>query len=318
MRVLFDTTVVHPLDRFAYYRAAAGGEFAPVRIGGQSPGRLAASMVVDRIGDLMVEMFCWEFAGQIEAHRSPQLIRAVDPECFRVLLSLEGGFGVRHARQTVEFGPWDLALYDTSRPWRVRHFPNVAAPRRTIMLTLPRSLVPSDLAQIEGHVGTVFPRRMGSRSVVADLLVELTQPHSSLPVRVDRSDLLRDCVIGLLQERLGRPGIAPRLARDVQMARIWTIIRSHLGEPALSPARIAAMAHISVRSLHQLLHDAGTTPMALVKHLRLEECHRRLTDPTMSERTIKDIALSLGYPRQDQFTRDFKRMFGVSAGTVRP
>jgi AraC-like DNA-binding protein len=59
--------------------------------------------------------------------------------------------------------------------------------------------------------------------------------------------------------------------------------------------------------------------MALVKQLRLEQCRRNLADPALSDRTIKDIALSLGYlRRQDQFARDFKQMFGVSARTIRP
>lgn len=58
--------------------------------------------------------------------------------------------------------------------------------------------------------------------------------------------------------------------------------------------------------------------MALVKQLRLEECRRSLADPALADRTIKDIALSLGYVRQDQFARDFKQMFGVSARTIRP
>jgi AraC-like DNA-binding protein len=318
MRKLYDTSEVHALDRFAYYQSAAVGEFAPVLIGGQSPGRLSASMAVDQIGDLMVETYDWESDGQLEVHRTPRLIRAADPECFRILLSVHGGFGVRQDDHVVEFVPRDIALYDTSRPWSTRHPPNVATPKQTVMLTFPRSLVPADIAQIDRYVGTVFPRHMRAHSLIADLLVELTEPHSWLVDRADRADLVRECVLGLLRERLGRAGIATRFSREIQIARIRTIIRSQLSQPTLRPAQIAKMAHVSARSLHQLLHATGTTPMALVKHLRLEECRRRLTDPALAEWTINDIALSLGYRRQDQFARDFKQMFGVSARTIRP
>jgi AraC-like DNA-binding protein len=318
MRVLYDTSEVHALDRFAYYQSAAVGEFAPVLIGGQPPARLSASMAIDQIGDLMVEMYDWKSDGQIEVHRTPRLIRAADPECFRILLSVHGGFGVRQGDHVVEFAPRDIALYDTSRPWRTRHPPNFATPKRTVMLTFPRTLVPAGVAQIDRHVGTVFPRRMRARCLIADLLVELTEPHSWLVNQVDLVDLMRECVLGLLRERLGHPGIATRFSREIQFARIRTVIRSQLRQPGLDPAQIARMAHVSPRSLHQLLHDAGTTPMALVKHLRLEECRRMLTDPALSECTIRNIALSLGYRRQDHFARDFKQMFGVSARTIRP
>jgi hypothetical protein len=84
MRILYDTSRVHPLDRFSYFRSAAVGESAPVAIGGQPPGRLSVAMVVDQVGGLTVEVFGWESDGQIEARRTPRLIRASDPECFRI------------------------------------------------------------------------------------------------------------------------------------------------------------------------------------------------------------------------------------------
>lgn len=158
MRVLYDTSHVHPLDRFAYYQTAAIGEFAPVRIDGQSRSRLAAAMKVNQIGDLMVEMCRWETDTRIDVHRTPRLVRAADPECLRILLSIDGGFGAQQAGQTVEFRPSDIALYDTSQPWHVRNLPNIATPKRTIMLTFPRSLIPPDLGGIERHVGTILPR----------------------------------------------------------------------------------------------------------------------------------------------------------------
>jgi AraC-like DNA-binding protein len=318
MHILYDTSGVHALERFSYFRSAAVGEFAPVAIGGQPPGRLSAAMVVDQVGDLMVEVFSWESDGQIEARRTPRLIQASDPECFRLLLSVHGGMRMRQHDHVVSFRPRDIALYDTSRPFDTRHLPSSPTTKRVVMVTFPRTLVSGDAGQIDRHVGTVFPRYTRARSQIADLLAELTDPQRWLVDHGDVADVLRECVIGLLRERLGRPGITTRTYRQIQQARIRTIIRDQLGQPALGPAQIARMAHVSPRYLYQILHDAGTTPMALVKQLRLEECRRSLADPALSDRTIKDIALSLGYVRQDQFAHDFKQMFGVSARAIRP
>jgi hypothetical protein len=44
MRVLYDTTTVHPLDRYDYYRAGATTERAPVTVRGREPGHLLARM----------------------------------------------------------------------------------------------------------------------------------------------------------------------------------------------------------------------------------------------------------------------------------
>ena len=57
--------------------------------------------------------------------------------------------------------------------------------------------------------------------------------------------------------------------------------------------------------------------MHLLKQLRLQECHRNLQDPARARTPIKDIIAKHGYLRPDQFARDFKQLFGVSATQVR-
>ena len=146
---------------------AAVGEFVPVAIGGRSPGRLSVAMVVDQVGDLMVEVFDGESDGMIEAHRTSGLIRACDPECFRLLLSVHGGMHMRQDDHVVSFQPGDIASYDTSRPFDTRHVPSNSARKRMVMVTFPRKLMSDDADQIDRHVGIVFPRCIRARGQVA-------------------------------------------------------------------------------------------------------------------------------------------------------
>jgi AraC-like DNA-binding protein len=112
-------------------------------------------------------------------------------------------------------------------------------------------------------------------------------------------------------------GSPPRTRRLLHMARIRDIIRRHLDNPMLDPNGIAEAAHISPRYLHQLFQDAELTPMQLLKRLRLQECNRSLQDPALAMTPIKDIIAAHGYLRPDQFARDFKQLFSVSATQVR-
>ena len=57
--------------------------------------------------------------------------------------------------------------------------------------------------------------------------------------------------------------------------------------------------------------------MQMLKRLRLQEARRSLQNPTLASTSIKDIMSAVGYVRADQFARDFRRMFGASAGEVR-
>jgi AraC-like DNA-binding protein len=317
MRVLYDTSGVHPLDRFSYYREAVAGEFAPVAVPGRSPGQFSAAMAVGQLGDVTIETSTWVSEGMIEARRTDRLIRAYDPDCLRLLTSVHGGMQTLQNDHTVDLRPGDVALYDTSRPFRSRLLPS-NRPMREIMLTFPRTLL-SGAAGIDQHVGTVFPRHLTGRSVTADLMVELTRPRSWLADHLEVTDVLRECAVGLVRVWLGQsPGVPAQTRRLLHLARVRAVIRDRLSEPTLDPQQIARAAHMSPRYLHKILCDRGTTPMRLVKQLRLEQCWQSLVDPAMAGKSIKDIASAAGYRRMDQFAHDFRQTFGVSAKDVRP
>ncbi|WBC00303.1 MULTISPECIES: helix-turn-helix domain-containing protein [unclassified Solwaraspora] len=69
--------------------------------------------------------------------------------------------------------------------------------------------------------------------------------------------------------------------------------------------------------MYRILEDTGTTPMQLVKKLRLTECRRSLRDPELSSTAINEIVSAHGYSRPDQFARDFRHLFGMSATEAR-
>ena len=58
----------------------------------------------------------------------------------------------------------------------------------------------------------------------------------------------------------------------------------------------------------------GMTPADFVESLRMQEAQRRLT---VSEASVKRVALSLGYRSSHVFRRAFERRFGVSPGVYR-
>ncbi|MGH3927628.1 MAG: helix-turn-helix transcriptional regulator, partial [Pseudonocardiaceae bacterium] len=163
----------------------------------------------------------------------------------------------------------------------------------------------------------LMPRSMPGRSLIAQFLIGLSDT-AELTADPDLAQVLYECTVGLLRQRLGLPdGITPRTRRLLYMAHIRDIIRRHLGNPMLDPNWIAEAANISPRYLHQLFQGAELTPMQLLKRLRLQACNRSLQDPALAMTPIKDVIAAHGYVRPDQFARDFKQLFGVSATQVR-
>jgi AraC-like DNA-binding protein len=319
MYTLYDTRRVHPLDRYEYARAGVAAELAPVAIRGRAPGDLLAVMSVAQVGEFVIEAVTWGADSELVAHRTDRLIRACDPECYRIFLSVNGGVRMEQEGNRVQFGARDIALYDLSRPWQTTHTTG-PVPMRVVMLTFPRGLVSSPRAAVRPVLGIAMPRNLSGRSLIAQFLIGLTDTAATVPSAGDPglADVLRECTIGLIHQRLGQPGgITPRTRRLLHLARIREIIRRHHGNPALDPDRIAEAANISPRYLHTIFRDVELTPMQLLKRLRLEECHRSLQDPTLATRPIKDIISAHGYLRPDQFARDFRQLFGVSPNQVR-
>jgi AraC-like DNA-binding protein len=321
MDMLYDTRTIHPLDRYDYYRAGAGAELAPVAVHGRAPARLLAVMSVAQIGDFEIEALSWSADSEIVTRRTERLIQACDPECYRILLSVSGEIRLEQAGNQADVRARDIVLYDMSRPSQATHSTGPGL-MRVVMLTFPRALVPIASAHLRPLIGTLIPRSMPGRSLIAQFLIGLidTAELSADPdlADPDLAPVLYECAIGLLRQRLGQPdGITPHTRRLLHLAHIRDILRRHLANPMLDPNGIAEAAHISPRYLHQLFQGAELTPMQLLKRLRLQECHRHLQDSARARTPIKDVIAAHGYARPDQFARDFKQHFGISATQLR-
>lgn len=315
MRMQYDTRTVHPLDAYEHFRTGTATELVPVSLHGPSPGQLLAMMPVVQIGDFAVETVVWTTDREITARRDERLIRACDPEYYRLFLSVTPGVRTEQADNLVEFRAGDIALHDTSRPWEAT-LPTGRTQMRLVMLTFPRSLVPIDGGTVAPLVGAVLPRSLSGRSLIAQFLSELIEPAATDDPGL--AEVLRECTVGLIRQRLGEPpGITPHTGRLLQQKRIKGIICRHLDDPVLGPDGIAKAANISRSYLHRIFQGADLTPMQLLKQLRLQKAHRRLQDPALARIPIKDIRSAVGYVRADQFARDFQQLFGASAREVR-
>src|SRR5262249_36773080 len=155
---------------------------------------------------------------EVVVRRTERLIRASDPECYRIYLGVTPGVRMEQADHRVEFRARDIALYDVSRPWTTTHTIG-QAPMRVVMLAFPRALVPLDHATVRPLVGAVIPRNLPGRSVVAQFLGGLTEPAGTDDPGL--AEVLHECAIGLIRQRLGEPtGITPRTGRLLHQSRI--------------------------------------------------------------------------------------------------
>ncbi|MGW0869164.1 helix-turn-helix transcriptional regulator [Streptomyces sp. NPDC002740] len=108
----------------------------------------------------------------------------------------------------------------------------------------------------------------------------------------------------------GAPGTSG--AHSPVLGRVLEYVELQLTDPDLSPEVIARAHHISVRYLHKLFKDEGTTVGRWILRRRLEECRRDLMRHGRGSRTIAAVAARWGFLSATHFSRVFRSAYGMS------
>jgi AraC-like DNA-binding protein len=121
-----------------------------------------------------------------------------------------------------------------------------------------------------------------------------------------------DLLIVALAERLDRrAAIAPDTRRRALLASVQSFIDRRLADPELSPSKIAAANHISLRYLHKLFETQETTVARWVRQRRLERCRRDLLDPALGHWSVSAIGARWGLMNATHFSRAFRAAYGM-------
>lgn len=109
-----------------------------------------------------------------------------------------------------------------------------------------------------------------------------------------------------------------RDSRDAHPATVRRAIRyieSHADED-LSPARIAAAVHVSVRTLQLAFRrHLDDTPTGYLRQVRLDGVHRDLVSAG-PERTVAEIAARWGFRHQGHFGQSYRQRYGETPGAT--
>ncbi len=142
-------------------------------------------------------------------------------------------------------------------------------------------------------------------------LLRLVERPAALPIL--QAQLVREMHYWLLAGRHGQAirqlagpaSAAPRIARAV------ALLRAEFAQP-LPVERLAAAAGMSASSFHQHFRAATSlSPRQFQKQLRLIEARRRMTAEGVS---ASSAAFAVGYESVQQFSREYRRMFGLPPG----
>ncbi|MFJ8621958.1 helix-turn-helix domain-containing protein [Kitasatospora sp. NPDC093550] len=210
-----------------------------------------------------------------------------------------------------EVPPGGLVLYDTARPYAVDYPERF----RTHLFHVPRRLLGVPESELRHASATAVGPAEGCGPVLLSVLGVLASSAPTYPTPV--GDRLAGSVADLFSALIAQLASARTADRPAGpnahlVGRIRAHIDRHLGDPGLTPERIAQAHHISVRYLHRLFEGEGVTVSRLVQQLRLDACARELARRGRAVPTVSVVAQRWGFVNPAHFSRTFRAAYGVS------
>ncbi|QKV91514.1 helix-turn-helix domain-containing protein [Streptomyces sp. NA02950] len=305
------TDAVERADRFTWWHDMTVTTLIPTVLNSAHTDDFRATADVVDLGTAQITSMTYL---PMTSTRTPKLIRRHDPEYYQLSLTVRGRMHLSQAGRDTTLGPGDLVIYDSSRAfdgWTACDHGSLGH----VVAQIPKRLVPVRPKLMDRLIAHRIPADGGFSDLLAQYLTHVTTRthHYRTSDAAHLSTVLVDLLAATVaHQQLENPGaLTPESRRHSLFLHIQGFIHRHLGDPRLTPERIAAAHHISARSLHRLFQGQGLTVSAFIRRQRLERARRDLADPRLGDRPIHAIAARCGFPRPADFTRAFRTEYGL-------
>ncbi|MFE4512984.1 helix-turn-helix domain-containing protein [Kitasatospora sp. NPDC056783] len=307
MSVVLDTAGVPSGDRAAYWREAVSRTFVPLDVTLDEDAPAPARITSHRLGAVQVSLVQ---AGPQRVERSADLIARGGEDRLTLALHHRGTARLLQDGRRVELRPGVFAISDAGRPF-VMELPG---PFVLTAFHWPRSAVGLTEEDLRVLTATAFDTRDDTARLVAAYLECLSRSADTMEPQVASwlATTALDLLAVLAYERRGRPVPDASEVALATLARVKDHILRHLGDPDLTPERIAAAHHVSVRYLHKLFRLDGVTVARWIQRRRLDTCRRDLARSAEGRTTVAAVAGRWGFVSASHFSRAFRAAYGVS------
>jgi AraC-like DNA-binding protein len=299
-------------DRFAQWRHWISATFVPLECAPVSQEPFRGEVAHWELGELLVSRVA---AHPHLASRTRRMIALREAGYYKVGLLTRGSCRLSQEGREARLRPGDLAIYDCRRPYTMVF----DEPHEMSFLMFPCDGLRLPAAAVDQALVTPVSSTESTGSLVAPFLRRLVSnlEQSGDAVNQRLADNALDLLATLFGERAGVPLTDPATMRRSLLISVCAWADAHLGDPGLDPVAIARANHISVRYLHKLFHDEGTSVARWVRERRLGNCRRDLADPALAPRGVQAIARRWGFDDPAHFSKVFKAAFGEPPSAYR-
>lgn len=291
---------------------ASFGRLAPETVDGNREHGPRGTMRGTRLGALTA----YRISGTPQVvRRTPAAVRREPVDLLKICVQLAGRATVHQGDREIRIAPGQMAVYDTGRPYDLLLEPDWSC----AVLAFPRTALHLPEHTVLASLDRAYSLSQGPGAVLTDFIASVVRQNGALGpgacARMGEAGL--HLVAGTLSDAL--PGFEAdgEAAADAMRMRIFEYVRTHLAEPDLTHARVAAAHHMAARTLHRLFEDEPRSVSGCIRIWRLEGAMRELADPALAHRGIAVIAARWCFTEQAHFTRLFHAHYGMTPSAAR-
>ncbi len=297
-------------DRYPYWKEAVCDMFVGLECSRDAAGPFHGSAVRRSVAcgaDASVSFIEVQSIRQ-KAVRSPRQIRR-DCDAWLMLLVQTAGPAVLHQDgKTAVLGSGDMVLFDSTRAYRF----DFDEPFRQLVVKIPHDWLSARLPQSSLWIARPLASSSALGRILAAHVAAVSETIDAVPPAVRPALVERTVDLIALSFAAAQPAPGGSTARRALLARAMQIVETHLHDPALAPADVAAMLGISVGYLHRLFQAIGSSVSLHIREQRLARCREQLDSPLHAGEHITEIALRWGFNDLPHFSRAFRERYGLS------
>lgn len=242
-------------------------------------------------------------------HRGEKRVKQDHERTLMLSLVTSGRSVFRQNNIVSDAGSGDVVAYSSTQPYSAT-FDNVA--KHTYMVDYTAIGLPDDI--VEARLGRALNGGHLLGRIVSRFLADLGDRAVYLPDADRRA--LEQPTLDLLRALLSSTAGDESRARDPLHAslgvRIVQYLKMHLKDPTLTMARVAHEHHISERYAYLILSRSGISLADWLRTERLAGGARDLARVDGEPESIAAVAHRWGFPDHANFTRAFRRHYGMS------
>ena len=269
-----------------------------------------ASLDVHQMDDIQV---CKITSRNSNVRRTNQQIAKSTKGYFIINFQLRGKSNLKQDGRSVLLKPNDWTFTDSTRPYEL-DFQNEF---EQLVLKIPRNLITYGTSYVTANTAKLLDDQdLGKilRNFVLSLSQELkiVDPVTRKYLSSSLLQLLNDYLnLKFITQKGGTP------SKETILLQIKSFVEEHISNPELSLQQIADNFNCSKRHFHNIFSDEECTVNTFIRDSRLLNCKKDIENRTLSKLTVAEIGYKNGFNDLSNFSKSFKRKFGIPPGEYR-